>query len=101
MQIDVKKFAAEVQELLETGDCHWEIKMYAPGMLVEIERSFSRSSVILIGQRILMHHFGEILAARFKKWIDANYPIGCDDRAWSGPEGGYEIRGCETGRYAA
>lgn len=91
MQIDVKKFAAEIRELLETGECHWEIKMYGPGLLEEVDKTFSRSSVILIGQRILMHHFGEILAARFKKWIDANYEIGCDERAWNGSEADYEV----------
>jgi len=88
MIIDVKKFAVEIEEVLAEGNCHWEIKMYAPGMLEEIRRSFSNSSVILTGQRILMHHFGEVLAARFKKWIDLNYEIGSDDREWSaGPVG--------------
>jgi len=83
MHIEVWRFADEIKKLIKYEDTHWEIRLYGPSLVEQAKKPFNTQHPVQIGQRILMHHFGEILAARFKKWIDMNYEIGSDDREWS------------------
>ena len=92
MTIDVKRFIETVEEEI-TGQevLPNEVVMYAPVLVEQAEYAYDKMegddemANVLIGRRILAHSYGELMAIKFRRWVEENYEIGCDDREWSAP----------------
>ena len=94
MFIDVQKFIDELNTaiLFNSLGCpnrtlNREVVTVAPfvtshmAIVLDYYKIDPRQAHVLVGQQILSHHYGELLAIRFRSWIEANYFIGCDDAA--------------------
>lgn len=92
MSIDVKRFIELVwEEITGPNTLPSEIVMYAPALVEQAEYAFEKMegddemANTLMGRRILAHSYGELMAIKFRRWIEENYEIGSDDREWSEP----------------
>ena len=80
MDIDVQKFIKSLREPgialpkeitgeLPTLEKHMEMA------LAEFRRTPGAAD-IMVGQQILSHRYGELMAIRLRRWIEENYTIG-------------------------
>jgi hypothetical protein len=98
LQIDVSRFIEElnIALLLRSLGCrnktlNREVQVVAPVVTEHMSIAVGHFKIdpyeahVLIGQQILSHHYGELLAIRFREWVHTNYEIGSDESAYTRP----------------
>jgi hypothetical protein len=87
VQIDVQQFIdCILAQTKEPGKyVHAEVQRGVVRLVEHMamaDKYFHRSpgqAHIFIGHQILSHYYGEIMAITFRRWIEENFSIGCDD----------------------
>lgn len=89
MFIDVMKFLEELCNELTDGDYCQELTLNSTRAKQDAIYWFKKKKKepelvnMMVARSTLGHYYGELIAIRFKNWIDRNYQIGQADGVWN------------------